>query len=80
MDNKHAVGLCWFFLPLAIWQEIVYYLIEPMVVMVIDRGRDLLPLTKRDSDLGDSHHLLLCHRQYPWDGASFGARQTGDVG
>jgi biofilm PGA synthesis N-glycosyltransferase PgaC len=34
MERKHTVGLSWFFLPYAIWQEVVY-LIEPMVVTII---------------------------------------------
>jgi poly-beta-1,6-N-acetyl-D-glucosamine synthase len=33
-ERKHSVGLSWFFLPYALWQEIMY-LIEPLIVTVV---------------------------------------------
>ena len=34
IDKKHSVGLSWFFLPLALWQEVLF-LFEPLIVTVI---------------------------------------------
>jgi biofilm PGA synthesis N-glycosyltransferase PgaC len=33
-DRKHSLGLSWFFLPLALWQEVLF-LVEPLIVTVV---------------------------------------------
>jgi poly-beta-1,6-N-acetyl-D-glucosamine synthase len=33
-DKKHSFGLSWFFLPLALWQEVLFFF-EPLIVTVI---------------------------------------------